>query len=393
MNILIVTNRVPWPLQDGGAMCMYQSIKGYIDQDLNVSLLSMNTSKHHVNLPIRDTYFERLTHFETVNINNDVTFFGAFQNLFHSKSYVLSRFISAEFENRLIALIEETRPDVIQFETLFAAYYIHRIADRFPDTQMIYRMHNVEHQIWITLTANAKGLRKQYLNSISKRLKNEEIKVIQSADKILCISAEDQEWVRMHVGDKLTRIYPFAIDPRDFEIPQDRPVNFYHIGSMDWPPNVDAMQWWLSKIWPQFELSEIYPFYMAGRNMDKSVFENTDQKGVHILGEIESIDHFLADKSILVVPLRSGSGMRIKILEAMQRGIVVISTSLGATGIGGKPGEHYLLANTPEQFIAQMDYLVSHASALNDIAKSAQRLVLKEYALPDQIVENLNFFG
>ncbi len=391
MKILLVTNRIPWPLHDGGAMCMYQSMKGYIDQEIETSLLAMNTTKHHVKLPIDDEYFSRLQDFQTIDIDNDVKPIGAFRNLFQQDSYVLARFISHDFSQKLAEMIEKIQPDVVQFETLFTAYYIDELKPQFPQVNMVYRMHNVEHEIWNTLSDMGAAWRRWYLGLISKRLRHEELRILASADQVLCISPEDAEWVDTHTPQVDKRVYPFAIDPLDFEQNIDRPLNFYHLGSMDWPPNQDAMNWWLRDIWPHFGYAEDYPFYMAGRHMD--ITRYPQPTGAHLVGEVQDVDDFLADKSVLVVPLRSGSGMRIKVLEAMQRSIVVISTSIGITGIAGKPGTHYLIADTPEEFVAQMNMLVADPSMLEDIASAARELVAEYYDLPSQIRANLKFFG
>ncbi len=372
---------------------MYQSMKGYIDVGIQTSLFALNTSKHHVDLPIEDSYFERLDTFQTTYLDNSLKPASAISNLLGRQSYVLSRFISKEVIESLSKCIEELQPDVVQFETLSMAYYIAILKTRFQRVQMVYRMHNVEYEIWETLATESSYIKKKYLNLNVSRLRKEEKLILEAADKVLCISAADAQWVELHIPEKIKRVYPFAIDVHDFEITPQKNINFYHLGSMDWQPNIDAMNWWITDIWPRFTKAEEFPFYMAGRYLKPSMYDTSNLRGVNIVGEVESIDSFLKDKSVLVVPLRSGSGMRIKILEAIQRGILVISTSLGLSGISGKNGTHFLVADTAEDFLTQMNKVCNQPNLIQEIAENAKKLVRDKYNLRKEIEQNLKFFG
>ncbi len=373
-------------------MCMYQSVKGYIDAGLATSLFALHTTKHAVQLPIDDQYFHKLTDFSTTQVDNRVTSVGAFRQLFSHRSYILSRFVSDKIRAALDQKIAELKPDIIQFETLSMAFYIKELQKKYPDITMVYRMHNVEQNIWHTLVTQSTGLRRAYLSQNTRKLATEENDILSTTGRVLCISAEDAQWLDDYHPTVLKRVYPFAIDAVDLQSVESKQIRFYHLGSMDWQPNIDAMQWWLRDIWPRFSRPLESPFYMAGRHLSADDFDTSGLQGVHIVGEVSSVDDFLQDKSVLVVPLRSGSGMRIKILEAMQRGIVVISTRLGLTGIEGEDGVHYLVADTAEDFILQMDKICDQPSLRSTLAAAAQELVRTRYDLSTEIQQNLKFF-
>jgi glycosyltransferase involved in cell wall biosynthesis len=149
----------------------------------------------------------------------------------------------------------------------------------------------------------------------------------------------------------------------------------YHIGAMDWLPNKEAIDWFISDIWPLVKQSlPDFLFYFAGRNMPQS-YSTVNEDGIHCKGEVPNADAFIADKKILIVPLRSGGGVRVKILEAMAAGKIVVSTGTGMQGIDAVAGEHYLLADTPEVFAQQLKWALENKAAAEQIARNAQSLI------------------
>ena len=103
------------------------------------------------------------------------------------------------------------------------------------------------------------------------------------------------------------------------------------------------------------------------------------KEGVFCMNEVASAEDFIADKKILIVPLGSGSGIRVKILEAMAAGKVVISTVHGIKGIEAKNGEHYLLANKPEDFVKALKWVNEHRREAEAMAENARQLVCTKY--------------
>ncbi len=375
---------------------MYQSMKGYQHAGHSVGLYAMNTSRHIVDRPeeIEDDVYRNLDYFQTVKINNSITALGAIRSLFGSHSYVLSRFISPLFERKLKLSIQEYQPDVIQYETLSTAYYIPQMQALFPKIKMVYRMHNVEHKIWQDLAAHeGSPIRKWFMGLSAQKLEKNESEILQDCRWALPIAREDSQWLESHFPDIVQRCYPFAVEPAAPPPAAVEDINFFHIGSMDWEPNIEAMHWWLDEVWPRYKKAREHPFYMAGKNMDAKDFVGySNLPGLFILGEVPDIQSFLSDKAVLVVPLKSGSGMRIKILEAMQNRKLVISTKEGIAGIEARAGEHYLLAETAEQFLDAMDRVTKDGQVYEAMIESAARLLKEKYNLEKQIELNLEFF-
>jgi glycosyltransferase involved in cell wall biosynthesis len=381
LKILILTPRIPYPLKDGGAIAMHQTIEGYVQQGCEVSLLSMNTSRHWVDENSLPELYSKLVHFKTVFINNNINPLSAFFNLFTGKSYNVSRFINKNFETELIELINQEVFDIIQFESIYTSPYL-QIAQENSDAKCFCRVHNIEHLIWQRLSENeANFLKRKYLKILTNRLKNYEIDILKNFDLLLPISRTEEKYFS---DNKINASFylPFGIDINKpiLENIEQNMHSIYHIGSMDWAPNVEGVTWFLSTVWDdlQTELKDV-KLFLAGKNMPKSLLKKENNQTV-ILGEIEDFSAFSLSKNIMIVPLLSGAGIRIKVLEAMAFGKVVIATEIAVEGIGLTHQKNVLIANSPEDFKEQLHYCFSNLEKIKSIGDYAKQFVEANYS-------------
>ena len=135
----------------------------------------------------------------------------------------------------------------------------------------------------------------------------------------------------------------------------------------------------LEHVWPvvHHEVPQAR-LYLAGRKMPDQLMQ-THIDGVTVVGEVDDARRFIASKQINVVPLLSGSGIRVKIIEALSAGKVVVTTSIGAEGINYTDGKDLLIADTPDQFVEQLQRCVENAEFCNEVSRNAINLVLHEY--------------
>jgi glycosyltransferase involved in cell wall biosynthesis len=152
-------------------------------------------------------------------------------------------------------------------------------------------------------------------------------------------------------------------------------LTFFHIGSMDWMPNQEGIKWFMDNCMPI--LAQEFPenkILLAGRNMPKWV-DNYKFHNLEIIGEINNAIDFINSCDIMFVPLFSGSGIRIKIVEGMSLGKVIISTTIGAEGIDCSDGINILIADTPEQFIEKFRFCVDNPNHCKIIGANAIALI------------------
>lgn len=395
MHILLLTNRIPYPLKDGGSLAMHYFLEGYLDAGLTVSMLAMNTSKHFVALSKLPKVYERLQVFRTVDIDNEVHPLQAFINLFQfKKSYNVERFVSKAYDNALIDILQNNTFDFIQLEGLYLTPYINTIR-KYSKAKVILRSHNIEFKIWEKLHLQESGfLKKAYLKLITKRLKSYELEHLNSYDIILPISNVDRAFYEEQGVQLPLYTQTFGIKIREdltsYPVPKSG-SKMYHIGAMDWRPNMESVKWLIQEIMP--EIYKSHPdnkLYLAGRNMPEA-WQQASYPNIDVVGEVESAYDFEQDKQILLVPLMSGGGVRIKIFQAMAMGKAVITTPIGVEGIEVAHKEHLLVADDKQEFVEYVRYLLDNPSEIERLGKNAKETISNYYSRDTQIQELIKF--
>ena len=367
-KILIVTNRVPYPLKDGGNLAMHAMIEGYHNAGWQVYLLSMNTSKHHIGHSALKRLFTHLFAFEWVDVDNTIKLPGILKNFFFSSQPEHARrFYSEAFREKLKEVLTSFKPDVVQVESVYLTTYMPEIKTC-SNAVTVLRLHNIECQIWQSLTSKQRNpFKKIYFENLTKRVRDFERDAWKQYNLLLAITEKDASVVTRL--EEMTNIVvaPFSIDISKIQPSHNERWVGYHLGAMDWIANQSSIRWFLHHAWPMIHKAlPRFEFYFAGRKMPDE-FKKVRLTGVYCLDEVPSAEEFIADKKILIVPLLSGGGIRVKILEAMAAGKVVISTATGIKGIDARPGEHYLRAHKPEDFVRAIKVIFIFAEACNVI--------------------------
>ncbi|MCB0587345.1 MAG: glycosyltransferase [Phaeodactylibacter sp.] len=384
MKILQLCKKFPYPLKDGESIAVASLSRSLHELGCEVSLLAMNTQKHFFSengaLPSEMSHYKEAL---KVPVDNRVTPGGAFLNLFSRESYHISRFVSSDFSSRLVQLLKANSYDLIQLETPYLAPYIPEIR-RHSDALVSMRAHNVEHEIWNRIAENTAYFPKRwYLKHLAHKLFRYEKEQLQHYDILVAITQRDLDLFRKLGFQKKAVVAPIGIRPLDYQPDFDsfrRPLSLSFIGSMDWRPNLEGLQWFLGRVWKP--LRKKYPaleLHIAGRNTSESLKARLRGEHVIVHGEIPDAAEFINGHSLMVVPLLSGSGMRAKILEGMALGKVVLTTSLGLEGIAAQPGREVLVADSPKQFIEQIEYCLSQGPQLENIGRQAHSFVLSQY--------------
>jgi glycosyltransferase involved in cell wall biosynthesis len=381
MRILQVCSKAPYPSKDGGSIAMNILTEGLIANGNQVTVLAINTPKHFIEDKEVDPIYRKKTDYRSVFIDTSVKPLTAFLNLFSSQSYNISRFYSSDFEEVLTELLSKETFDIVQLETLWVTPYVETIRKK-SKAKVVFRSHNVEYMIWERLASTSKNpLKGMYLKLLAGRLKKYEVGMLNKYDGIACITELDASIFRKS-GCTIPIIHiPFGVNLSDYK-PVESGAEFpsvFHIGSMDWMPNEEAIKWFLNTIWPKIQLK--YPnlnLYLAGRNMPVWLLE-LKMKNVVVEGEVKNSLTFINSKSIMVVPLQSGSGMRIKIIEGMALAKTIISTSIGAEGIAYENNLNLLIADTEEAFEHAITRCVTNKTFSETIGKNARALVETKY--------------
>ena len=353
--------------------------QGLLAKGCEVKVLTVESDKHPVRKNAAMEEYRSRTGYESVYIDLGVKVIPALTAMLCGESYHVKRYISDVFAGRLRQILEQEKFDVVHVDSIFLTPYVPLIR-KYSNARVMVRAHNVEHLIWQRLSQScSQVLKRWYLKHLSLTLRAYELEHINDYDGVVCVTRNDADYFKANGCRKPIAVIPFGVEIKTLPSMEVEPDTLFHIGAMDWLPNQESVDWLLEEIWPAIH-AEIpqAKLYLAGRKMPEQLMR-TQQEGVTVEGEVPDALRFIASKKINIVPLRSGSGIRVKIIEAMSVGKTVITTTVGAEGIEYTNGENILIANTPQEFAAQVKHCLTDDEFCRRVGENAARLVAEKY--------------
>jgi len=394
VKALILTNRVPFPPNSGYPIVVYNTIKGLLRLGVEVTLFSINPVKNKVDVEdIYDPIFESIK-FHSFSLDTDVNVWGALFNIFSNQSYNVSRYFDEEAGRLLENVLRENVFDIVQFEGLFVVPYLDIVKGN-SSAKIIYRAHNIEFDVWERVAMIERFTpRRKYLQFLARRLKVYETEQINRFHQVFAISEQDRQSILRFGCSVGIEVFPVALD-FDRYITGDSKNTFptlFHLGAMDWRPNKEGLEWFLDEIWPDIEpLNSELRFYIAGKNMQREFFDY-DSENLVVEGEVFDAVEFINSKDIMIVPLLSGSGMRVKIIEGMAMKKCIIATSMAAEGIRCNPGKDILIANTADEFYRSILQCLTDPNKWREIGENARRTVERDHDISTISKKMLNIY-
>lgn len=371
MRLLQICPKPPRPIVDGGCIAMDAMTFGLRSQGHYVKVLAMATEKHpHIEGVNFGDY-------QSVKISTALNPIDALLNLLSNKSYNVSRFNHDSVANAITETLDTEEFDAVILESIYACSYVDLIR-KHSTAQIILRAHNIEHKIWHDLTRKyINPIKSWYFKRLARQLESFEISVALLVDGVVAITEDDSRWFEK-VGASRVHVLPFSMEFLEPK-PQKTFDHVFHLGSMDWLPNIEGVKWMLGEVWPlvRAELSEAR-IVIAGRNMPPQ-FRSDQKMGVEVLGEVQSASDFLNRPGIATVPVLSGSGMRIKAIEAMASGLPIVGTELGLCSLGLEHDKNAMIANTSKEFARSILDLLSDPNKASRIAQNGYMHASKNF--------------
>ena len=388
MKVLQLCHKPPYPPIDGGCIAINNISNGLTKRGIKLKLLTVSTHKHPFQPDIIPEEWLKKTGAEGVFVDTKLNLVDAFSSLVTNDSYNISRFFSADFDIMLTKTLRENSYDIVHLESLFMTPYIGTIK-RLSDAKIVLRSHNLEYMIWKRMAEASKNtVKSAYLKHLARQLKDYEISVISQVDGIACISPKDEDHYRTLKCKTPIITIPFGLKTNEYEPEYSKVEDFslFHLGAMDWMPNIEGVNWFFKKSWKQ--INENFPeleFFLAGKSSDK-YNPPVKHKNIHSLGEVPDAKEFMNDHQVMLVPLLSGGGIRIKIIEGMALGKAIISTAIGAEGIVYEDGVNIMIANTPDEILDCITKLKKDPSLIESIGKAARKNIEENY--DNQVLSN-----
>lgn len=228
------------------------------------------------------------------------------------------------------------------------------------------------------------GPRKWLLNRDWRLLRTYEGQICRDFDSVLTVSEVDRDALTEVAGDKPKfTVIPIAVDT-DEVAPVERAVDanrIVHIGTMFWPPNVDGILWFTREVLPiiRAEKPDV-GFDIIGAKPPQEILNLGEVDPlINVTGYVEDTTPYQEKTGVLIVPVRAGGGMRVKILNALSQALPMVTTTIGCEGIAVEHGKHLLIADTPQEFAEAVIRLLDDRDAGQRLGENGRLLIQEQY--------------
>ncbi len=300
-------------------------------------------------------------------------------NLFSPYPYSVTKHFSRRFNRKLRRMLRDERFDLVHCEGTHCARFLKAVVS----VPRVLGTHNIESQIWFRRAILARSWIEQiFFRMQAIKMRWFERRALLQAETAIAVTPHDLRQMR-DWGVTEMSVVPNGVDLEAYGASSEteRQSEILFLASLDWYPNVDALRYFLAEILPLIlTVKSATMVRVVGRRPPKSLKKLVSGNShVDLIGEVSDVRPHLAQAEVVVVPLRIGGGSRLKILEALAAGKAVVSTSVGAEGLGLTPGEHFQLADNPFDFAQRTITLMSSREARRRLGENGRRLVVEQY--------------
>jgi len=393
MTILYIAPRVPVAPFDGGAYCIHHQVRSFIDSGHTVVFAATNTSRQPATLEqVQGLCADNIV----VDVDTSVSAFGALRAMFGNRSprvvglgrvpYQPARFVSEELAAKIVQRCKTTSFDAIYVEGLVMMWYAWVLRNSLGTEcpPILYRAHNVEWRIFRQRSAdsNVPVLQRLYLRLLARAMEKYEQVAIRAASVVAPLSVDDSPWFT-----SVAPFLPVVTIPPGMDVPTEQsdwkgaPNTIGMLGSLEWGPNVEGLKWFVREVLPlvQREVPDAV-LRVAGRRPGPDVMSLHDGTSVDIIGPVDNAGEFLRSVQCVAVAIRSGSGVRIKLLEAMANGCAVVATSRGAEGLPVQDNVNVMIAENAEDMSRHCIFLLRSESTRVALGNSARAFIEHSYS-------------
>ena len=310
-------------------------------------------------------------------------------NLASSLPYIVTSHYTARFNKMLRELVSEHAFDLIICEWTPYAIYLKSLSG----PKAIIVAHNIESHIWRRYLENERNPSKwAYIALQREKVEKFERSCFKWADGATAVCDSEADAIARLGVDYPVQTVENGVD-LDYFHPIDAKIDHGTLvfsGSMDWRPNMDAVEYFVNEIFPLARASRPdLRFVVVGRKPPRHIRDLGRLDGVTVTGTVDDVRPFLASAALYVVPLRIGGGSRLKILEAMAMRKAVLSTTIGAEGLNLSPGENIIIRDEPEEFADAIIQYMDDTETSGRIAQQGRKLVERQYGW-ERLAEKLH---
>lgn len=379
MKVLLLTQVLPYPPDSGPKVKTWNVLK-YLARHHEVTLASFVRGDQSAEVEVLRRYC-RAVHTVPMTRSPVVDGLALLRSLATGLPWMMVRDDRAAMRRLVDRLYAETRFDIAHADQLNMAQYAMRVSG----ARKVLDAHNA---LWLLYKRLAEtmpsGPRRWLLERDWRLLKEYEGRLVREADAVLAVSDEDRAALIEAAGrPRAITVIPIAVDTDEIPVVARREDTrrLLHIGTMYWPPNIDGMWWFIKEVYPLIRARrpDVGLDVVGARPPQELIALNGNGQNINVAGYVKDTQPYLERAGVFIVPLRAGGGMRVKILEALARGLPLVTTTLGCEGIAVEHSRHVLIADTPEDFARETLRLLNNRALADELGRNGRRLIEDVY--------------
>jgi len=378
MKILFLSPTVPFPLTDGGRIRVFNLLKQIATKN-DVTLLALETQSTDTDGVSQLQQLGIQVHLvPNAPVLPSVSFGTFLKASLRRQPITVARYDLPTYRQKFRELIATETFDLVHYEMFHTAQF--HTETCLPS---VLSQQNVDSAIWRRLCRETFNPFYKFAYWTQQLAFQRYERVLSPKfDAVTCTSDIDATVFQQHCPEDVIEIIPNGVDITHYQpdFSSEAPAHLIYIGSMDWYPNEDAVGFFVDEVLPRIQ--ESVPdvrFSIVGGNPSARVQKLSEEKGVVVTGRVPEIKPYFAEATVFIVPLRIGSGTRLKILEALAMGKAIVSTSVGAEGLDLKDGAEIFIADEPTAFADAATQLLTDASLRRRMGENGRARVERDY--------------
>ena len=389
LRILFLTQIVPYPPDAGPKVKTWHVLRFLAAMGYEIHLVTYVRAEEEKHL---DTLRELCAQVYPVPIRRSRIMDGFYwlRSNLTGRPFLIERDDLKEMRVLVDRLLEREKFDVVHADQLTMTQFALNQNGR--NLARIFDAHNAVWTILDRMADNNPWLVKPVLKLEAQRIKRYEGKVVREFERTLAVTYIDENSL-LDAANSIARndvyrdriaVIPIAVDTQQL-LPIKREVqsvNILTLGTLHYPPNADGIRWFLKEVFPLI-LREVpqTTLTIVGKNppADFLEFERQQPEVIKVTGYVPSLQPYLEKAAVVVIPVRAGGGMRVRILESLSWGMPLVTTTIGLEGIEARPGEEVLVADEPEVFAHAVVNLLKDPALRNKIADQGRKLAEARY--------------
>lgn len=391
MRILLLTQIVPYPPDSGPKVKTYHVLRYLAECEHQVTLASFVREHEKQYLEPLRAYCQEIypVSINRARIADGVAYFESWRT---GLPFLVTRDAQIEMK-QLIHRLAQQPFDIVHADQLTMAQFAlqfrqHCKANSRVSPKIVFDAHNAVYEIVERARQTAMPLLRPVLAIEARRLKKYEGNLVEQFDQTMAVSEIDKQALSKVTRDKSNAskisVIPIAVDCTTLQPVQvsDRTTDILTVSTLFYPPNADGVRWFLREVFPivQSQIPNV-TLSVVGPRPPKDIVEFGAQHSdcVQVTGYVLDLQEYFERAALMVVPVRAGSGMRVRILEALARGMPIVTTTTGVEGIDAINEKHLLVSDEPEKFASAVVRLLKDRTLAKTLALQGRQLAEQKY--------------